>query len=305
MRYLVTGGAGFIGSNLVIALLEVGHDVTVLDDLSSAGAELLAGLDVELVTGDVRDEAAVAQAVEGREVIVHLAAFPGVAASVRDPRSCFAVNVGGTLNLLVAARDAGVGRFVFGSTCGALFGGVEPPVDETMPATPFSPYGASKAAAEALCRAFYGSYGLEAAILRFTNVYGPRFGHRSIAVREFLRAALDDKPFVIFGDGEQSRDFVFVGDVVDAMLLAAESPRAAGEALHIGSGVQTSLLDLVREVRKATGKEGLPVVHEPERPGEVRHVFTRTDKAAEVLGFRPRLDLAQGLARTWAWMSGA
>ena len=302
MRYLVTGGAGFIGSNLVTYLLQLGHDVTVLDNLESAGASLLNGLDVRLIDGDVRDPSAVEAAASGQEIVVHLAAFPGVVASLQDPKTCFDVNVMGTLNVLTGARDAGAQRFILASTCGALFGNSEPPFDESMPPSPMSPYGASKASAEALCRAFQGSYGLETVALRFTNVFGPNHGHKSSAIKAFLNAAAEERPVVVFGDGTQTRDFIFVADLVQAIMCAAGQPAAAGEVFHIGSGVEVSLLDLVDAVRMAVGTNNLPMEFKPARDGEVDRSLTRVDKAASVLGFQAKTTLQEGLYATWQWM---
>ncbi|HIQ02466.1 MAG TPA: SDR family NAD(P)-dependent oxidoreductase, partial [Anaerolineales bacterium] len=249
--WLVTGGAGFIGSHLVEALVARGERARVLDDFSTGRWENLAAVtgQVEVIEGDVRDRAAAARAVDGVEVVIHLAAIPSVQASVEDPQRVMAVNCTGTLNLLEAARAAGVRRFVFASSAAVYGDQTDLPLREDLPPDPLSPYAASKAAGEALCRAYFASYGLPTVVLRFFNVYGPRQDPRSPysgVISIFVERMRQGLPPVIYGDGEQTRDFVYVGDVVEAVVRAAEREEAVGEVFNIAGGRQTSVLELVK-----------------------------------------------------------
>jgi UDP-glucose 4-epimerase len=296
---LVTGGCGFIGSHVVDELLCAGRPVRVLDDLSVGSKAALEGRDVELVVGDVRDEGAVERAVRGVSGIVHLAAQTGVIASIEDPGADCAVNVGGTLNLLRAAIRHGALRFVFASS-NAPLGEQEPPNDESKVPRPLSPYGASKLAGEAYCSAFHGGFGLGTVALRFANAYGPRSTHKTSVVAEFIRTLLAGKPLTIYGDGRQTRDFVHVADLCQAIRLALDGS-AAGEVFQIGSGVETSVLDLARYLREKLGMPHAEVRFAPARSGEIRRNYSNIEKARRVLGFAPRVTLDEGLAETCAF----
>ena len=303
MRALVTGGAGFIGSNLVDALVERGDEVTVLDDISTGRRENLDGAleaGVELVELDIRDARAVSE-LFGRaepEAVFHLAAQIDVRKSAADPAFDARVNVEGTINLLEAARRSEVARFVNTSTGGAIYGeGRILPAPEDHPVAPEAPYGQSKFGAEGYCELFRRMHGVPTVSLRYGNVYGPRqdpLGEAGV-IAIFCGKLLEGERPTIFGDGLQTRDYVFVGDVVDANLRVAESK--AGGAFNIGTGKETSVLDLV-EVLRALSDSGFEADHAPERLGEVRHIALDCSRAEAELGWRATVDISSGLERT-------
>lgn len=237
---LVTGGCGFIGANLVPALLKRSTQVRVLDNLSTGLREDVESLGVELQLGDIRDEAAVARAMECVEEVVHLAAHTRVVDSIENPLFDFESNARGTLNLLLAARKVGVRKFVMASTRGAILGEKEPPVNEEMVAQPLSPYGASKLAGEGYCSAFHGSYGMGTVALRFSNVYGPFSYHKASVVAAFFKRMLQGESLIIYGDGQQTRDFLYAEDLVEGILTALNRSRG-GEVYHLASGQETSV----------------------------------------------------------------
>ena len=303
VRALVTGGAGFIGSNLVDALLARGDEVTVVDDLSTGKRENLDGAvaaGAELVESDIRDAAAMAD-VFGRaapEAVFHMAAQIDVRKSAADPAFDARINVEGTINVLEAARAAGVSRVVNTSTGGAIYGeGRILPAPEDHPVAPEAPYGQSKHAAEGYCELFRRLHGVPAVSLRYGNVYGPRqdpLGEAGVIAIFCGRLVAGERP-IVFGDGLQTRDYVHVGDVVAANLAVAESD--AYGAINIGTGVETSVLDLVEALAPlATGP--FEPEHQPERPGEVRHIALDCTRAREKLGWEARIGLSEGLAQT-------
>ena len=303
MRTVVTGGAGFIGSNVVDALLERGDEVTVLDDLSTGRRENLDGAverGARLVESDIRDaEATRASIAEARpEVVFHLAAQIDVRKSVADPGHDARVNVEGTINVLDAARDAGARRVVNTSSGGAIYGeGKIIPAPEDHPVAPEAPYGLSKFCAEHYCEIFGRMHGLSTVSLRYGNVYGPRqdpLGEAGV-IAIFCGKLVDGGRPTIFGDGLQTRDYVYVGDVVEANLAAAES-QASGP-FNIGTGVESSVLDLVEALAPLAGEDFSPE-HAPERPGEVRHIALDTTRAREAFGWEARMGLADGLRTT-------
>ena len=300
---LVTGGAGFIGSTLTRMLLECGYEVRVYDDLSSGSRDHLEGLDVELVTGDVRDLDALCGACAGADTMFHLAAGAGVVDSIERPIENFDLNARGTLLALWAAKQTGVGRFVFSSS-NAPLGDNAYPASEDKPVAPLSPYGAGKATGEAYCSAFHGAYGFPAVAVRFSNAYGPRSGRKTNVIPLFIRRIMAGEPLTIYGDGTQTRDFVFVSDLANGLIRAAETPDVGGEVFQLASGVETSLNDLVRLLGDVSGTE--PVVnHEPPRAGEIQRNYSLVDKARARLGHTPEVPLAEGLARTWDWFQQA
>ena len=302
MKTCVTGGAGFIGSNLVDRLIADGHEVVVLDNLSTGRKENLgeALARVEFLEGDLRDPKAVARAVSGCEVVDHQAALASVARSVENPVEVTEVNVMGTLNVLVAARDARVRRVVFASSSSVYGDTPELPKTETMPTTPRSPYAASKAAGESYLSAFQASYGLETVALRYFNVYGPRQSPKSLyaaAVPRFIDAMANGRPATIYGDGGQTRDFTYVADVVDALVRASTSVKAPLVGpMNVGGGRRISILDLVGSIAKALGFTGRPV-HEPARVGDVRDSLADIRRAMDALAWKPATSLDQGIAR--------
>jgi UDP-glucose 4-epimerase len=305
MRALVTGGAGFIGSHLVDALVKRGDEVEVLDDLSTGRRENLAHAleaGAQLIEADVTDDASVAGAIEARppDAIFHLAGQIDVRVSVSDPFFDSRVNVGGTINVLDAARQASTGRVVFASTGGAIYGEGSwrnPPLDETAEVLPDAPYGQSKYAAEGYLSLYNRLYELSTASLRLGNVYGPRqdpLGEAGV-VAIFCGALLDGRTPRVFGDGEQTRDYVYVGDIVRAMLAAADSD-AVG-TFNIGTGVETSVLDLGRMIGEACGRPFEPEMAPP-RPGEVQRIAIESSKAERELGWKAETSLEEGLRRT-------
>jgi UDP-glucose 4-epimerase len=304
MKTLVTGGAGFIGSNLVDALIERGDEVTVVDDLSTGkrpNLEKALGSGAELVELDLRDAGAVAEAVErvAPEVIFHLGAQIDVRKSVADPAYDARVNVEGTVNVLRAAQAAGVARVVNTSTGGAIYGeGQTIPAPEDHPVAPEAPYGLSKFCAENYCALFTRLHGISTVSLRYGNVYGPRqdpLGEAGV-VAIFCGKLLEGGRPTIFGDGTQTRDYVFVGDVVEANLRAAGST-ATGE-FNIGRGIQTSVLDIVEVL--AAHEPGFEAEHGPARPGEVQHIALDASKAQNEFGWEAEVGLEEGLERTLA-----
>jgi UDP-glucose 4-epimerase len=302
-RVLVTGGAGFIGSALVRLLAERGDDVHVYDNLSTGSAELLNSTGAELVQGDVRDVGALERAAEGHDVVFHLAAGTGVLPSIEDPFADFDLNAGGTLAALWVARRVGAGRFVFSSSNAPLGAGAYP-ASEEKPVAPLSPYGAGKAAAEAYCSAFHGAYGLDAVAVRFSNAYGPRSAHKGNVIPLFLKRLLGGQELIVYGDGTQTRDFVFVEDLAAGLLLASTVDGIGGEVFQLASGVETSLNELVALLAEVTGRE--PAVRqEPARAGEILRNYSLIDKAQERLGYAPATHLPEGLRRTYEWFATA
>jgi UDP-glucose 4-epimerase len=300
--WLIAGGAGFIGSNLIRAIPRLGIKIRVLDNLSSGRAQDLAHLPVELVVGDIRDRRLVDRVMTGVQVVVCLAANTGVVRSVEHPAADMSVNVGGTLNLLEAAVRHRVDRFILASTGGAIVGEAVPPVHEEMPPRPLSPYGAGKLAGEGYCSAFWGSYGLKTVPLRFSNIYGPFSYHKGSVIAEFIRRIQAGRELTIFGDGEQTRDFLFVEDLCRGILRAIQADVPFGQPLQLGTGQETtinSLLQLLRQV--VGGRQFPPLKHAPARPGEVWRNFVSISRARKYLDFSPETDLWTGLQKTWRW----
>ena len=277
-------------------------EVRVLDNLARGRRENVR--DVEVLEGDIRDADAVARAVEGVGSVVHLAAFGSVAESVDDPFENFDVNVRGTLVLLRACVEAGVRKFVFASTGGAIMGDTPPPVDESSLPWPISPYGASKLAGEAYLHAFAGSFGLSAVALRFANVYGPLSEHKRGAVTNFVTRALRREPLVIYGDGKATRDFLYVDDLCEGILAALGAP-LHDEVLHLASGSETSIEELARLVLELADARDLAVHHEDRRPGDIERTFATAERARELLGFAPRHSLEDGMRKTVEWFAAS
>jgi len=301
-RVLVTGGAGFIGSNLVEALLERGDDVRVLDNFSTGSRANLAALgrEVEVVEGDLRSYERVHTAVRGTELVFHLGALGSVPRSVQDPLSSTAVNVEGTLNVLLASRDEGVRRVVAASSSSVYGDGGEFPRVETAPPNPISPYAVAKLAAERFCVSFTRVYGLETVALRYFNVFGPRQDPASqyaAVVPLFIEAIAAGRPVTIYGDGEQSRDFTYVANVVDANLLAATADGAAGRVLNVATGGSETVNVLADTIGRLLER---PVerTYEPARPGDVHASWADIGAARETIGFAPRIGFDEGLERT-------
>jgi UDP-glucose 4-epimerase len=300
--YLVTGGAGFIGSHIATSLIERGERVRILDNFNTGKHANIRHLEprVELIEGDLTDRAAVERAVQGAEVVFHQAALASVPRSVAQPLDTNAACVTGTLNVLDAARQAGVRRVVYAASSSA-YGDQPVPVksEQLMPA-PISPYAAAKLAGEFYCQAFTATYGLETVALRYFNVFGPRQdpqGAYAAVIPKFIVEMLAGRQPTIFGDGKQSRDFVFVGDVVRANLLAAESAKAIGKTINIASGRQYSLLEVVSAINRVLGTNIQPVLAPP-RIGDVRDSLADISRAKELLGYEPGVTFEEGLRQT-------
>jgi UDP-glucose 4-epimerase len=307
-KVLVTGGAGFIGSHLVDRLLGEGFEVWVLDDFSAGRMENVShhedAKEFHLVRGDVRDSGLVNTVVEGIDAVFHEAALVDVSLSVKNPLLFDEVNVDGTLNLLKASLDSNVKRFIFASSA-AVYGNLKPvKKKENMRLKPISPYGVSKLAAENYVQVFNEMYGLETVGLRYFNVYGPRqvsASSYSGVITSFVNRLLDNQPPIINGDGKQTRDFVYVDDVVSANLLALDSKDAVGEVFNIASGVNISIYELAKMLQRITNvKRSTPVFTEP-RPGDIKHISGDVSKAEELLGFRPKMKLEDGLSKLIEW----
>jgi UDP-glucose 4-epimerase len=304
-KCLVTGGAGFIGSHLCHGLLDRGDRVVVLDDFSTGRSENLAGLErrIELVRGDLNDAAAVARAVQGVEVVFHHAALASVPRSIDDPVGTNRANVDGTLALLVAARTAGARRVVYAASSSAY--GDQPgfPRRETMSPQPLSPYAVSKLSGEYYVQVFGLCYGLETVCLRYFNVFGPRQDPNSqyaAAIPRFITRLLDGLPPVVYGDGEQSRDWTYVANVVHANLLAAEAPGATGRVINVACGQTVSVNGVIAAIQRVLGTR-LATQHEPPRPGDVRMSDADIALAREALGYEALVNFEEGLRLTIAW----
>jgi len=302
---LITGGAGFIGSSLARALLERGDTVRVLDNFSTGKRENLADLAgrITLFEGDVADIALLREAVRGVEYVFHEAALASVPRSVEDPLGTHEANVTGTVRLLAAARDAGVRRLVYAASSSAYGDQPALPKVETMAPSPLSPYAVSKLAAEYYCQAFAACYGLETVCLRYFNIYGPRQDPASVyaaVIPRFIVAMLRGERPVIYGDGEQSRDFTYIADCVSANLLAATAPRAVGKTVNVACGKRYTLNELVALLNQILGSAIEPI-YEPARRGDVKHSQASITEARRLLGYRPHYSFKKGLRETVAW----
>jgi len=298
----VTGGAGFIGSHLTEALVERGHRVRVLDDLSTGSLDSLKGCSskIEWIEGDVRDAATVRRAVEGVEVIYHEAALASMQRSVEDPMSTHAVCATGTLQVLIGAREAGVRRVVYAASSSAYGNAPQLPKHEGQLLEPVSPYAVAKLAGENYCAAFTEIYGLETVRLRYFNVFGPGqdpSSSYSAVIPLFVTAMLAGRRPTVYGDGTQSRDFTFIDDVVSANLLAAEAPGAAGKVYNVASGRAVSLLEIIALLNRFLESDVEPVF-EPPRPGDVMHSLADLSRAKADLGYVPQVNFEEGLRRS-------
>lgn len=305
MRYLVTGGAGFIGSNIVDELVRRGASVTVLDDLSAGKESNLSDVrdKIDLHVGSITDLPTMQKVCEGADYVIHLAARTSVPRSVKDPIESNHVNIDGTLNVLVAARDAKVKRFVYAASSAAYGETPTQPKVETMAAEPISPYGVTKYVGELYAQVFGRVYGLENASIRFFNVFGPRqdpTSQYSGVLSRFMLAVLDGEIPVIYGDGEQSRDFTFVSNVVDEVLRACEAPGASGKVFNGGTGARITLNQVLQQLSRITGKT-ITAKHEPERNGDIRDSQADISLARGVLDYEPKVMFEDGLRRTWEW----
>ncbi|MBK8417745.1 NAD-dependent epimerase/dehydratase family protein [Candidatus Villigracilis saccharophilus] len=307
MKYLITGGAGFIGSHIARGLLAQGADVRVLDNFSSGKRENLHGLEIEVLEGDLRDASTIAQAVRGVNIIFHEAAFVSVPESMEKPQECFDVNITGTSILFDAARKAGVQRVVIASSAAVYGDSTAMPLVEDTPLKQLSPYAVSKRVDEMYAELFTNQFGLEVAALRYFNVYGPRQRPDSMyaaAVPIFIRRMLDNKPITVFGDGGQTRDLINVRDVVQANLLASQHPAAPGQIFNVCTGVETRLLDLL-DILYEVFPDAPKHVHAEPRAGDIYRSIGTPKKIMDTLGFDPKISLAEGLREAVEEMRGA
>ncbi len=305
-KCLVTGAAGFIGSHLAQRLVALGHDVRAVDNLSTGDVANLAGLDgeIEFLRGDLCEFDVCRHAVTGIEVVFHVAALPSVPRSLKDPWASHAANVNATMRLVQACLAAGVRRIIYSSSSSVYGDTPILPKTEAVEPLPRSPYAASKLAGEQYVLAFARAGTVEGVALRYFNVFGPRQSPRSTyaaVIPNFLQAALDERPAVLYGDGQQTRDFTYVDNVVDANILAALAPArvVSGWPINVGAGTRTSLLGLIGMIGTVTGRE-LSYVREPPRSGDVRDSLASLERATRLLGYQPRMSLEEGLQRTWA-----
>ena len=302
MRALVTGGAGFIGSHLAGRLLQDGYDVRVLDNFSTGRRSNLEALDgeVEVVEGDIQSYERAHAAVRGCEVVFHQAALPSVPRSIQDPLTSNASNVTGLLNVMLAARDAGVRRVMYASSSSVYGANPTLPKSEDMTPMPISPYAVAKLAGEGYCRAFGEVYGLETVAIRYFNVFGPRQDPRSqyaAVIPNFITALLRGERPTIHGDGEQSRDFTYVQNVVEGNVLAMQAPGVAGKAYNVACGESVTLNELFAELRDLLGADASPIYADA-RPGDVRHSLADVSAARRDFGYEPGVLLREGLSRT-------
>jgi UDP-glucose 4-epimerase len=320
-NWLITGGCGFIGTSLVSHLLREapGINIRVIDNLSVGTEEDLAGVcdfirvdassfsshfaqKTQLVVGDIRDYDICLRCCEGADVIVHLAANSGVAPSVENPRDDMEANVIGTFNMLECARLNKVGKFIFASS-GAPIGEVEPPITEDKPPRPVSPYGASKLAGEGYCSAYYRTFGVKTVALRFGNVYGPRSKHKNSVVAKFFGLALNGKPLEIYGDGNQTRDFIYIDDLIQAVMLSAKE-NVGGEIFQIATYKETTvneIADAIKSIVEGETGRGVRVIHGDARLGDVRRNYSDISKAKKILGYEPLFHLGSGLRKTFEY----
>jgi len=305
MEVLITGGCGFVGTNLAWYLANRGYTIRVLDDLSTAFPSWISNEahhdsklpTVDLIKGDVRDREAVDKAVAGMDAIIHLAASTSVIESLNNPEAMWEINVGGTFNLLESCRNQGVEKFIFASS-NAVAGEQIPPINEKKIPQPLSPYGASKLTGEALCSAYWHSFGIKTFPLRFSNLYGPFSDHKTSVIALFLQRIRERKPLTIYGDGDQTRDFVHVDDVCQAIHLSLKSGGPFGEVFQIASGKETSVNDLISQLKKVTGSD-FDTVYKPKRIGEIRRNYSDISKAKKMMGFEPEIEFGEGLKGLW------
>jgi UDP-N-acetylglucosamine/UDP-N-acetyl-alpha-D-glucosaminouronate 4-epimerase len=303
---LVTGGAGFIGSHIVAGLAAKGARVRVLDDLSTGYRENLEeiGGDIDFVQGSAADETILRRALQDVELVFHEAAIPSVPRSVDNPRQTHIASVEATFSLLLAAREGGVRRIVYAGSSSAYGDQPTLPKTEAMLPEPLSPYAVAKLVGEYYCQVFSRVYGLETLTLRYFNVFGPRqdpSSHYSGVISRFISALLSNERPVIYGDGEQSRDFTYIDNVVSANLKAAESRRGVGQVINIANGERISLNQLLKELDSLTGAAGVTAEYQPARPGDVKHSLADISRARDLLDYEPQVDLRTGLQKTMAW----
>ncbi len=307
IHYLVTGGAGFIGSHIAEKLIGNGHRVRILDNLSTGRKENLAGMNesIDFIEGDIRNMDDLNQAVSGIDMVFHQAALPSVPRSIEEPRACHESNITGTLNVLLAARRAGVKRVIYAGSSSAYGDTPVLPKKEDMMPSPLSPYALAKLSGEYYCQVFSSVYNLETITLRYFNVFGPRQDPGSqyaAVIPKFIQAVKKDKSPVVYGDGEQTRDFTYVGNVADANILASQAEKTSGEVVNVATHTQVSLNQLLATLEELSGRSAQPC-YEPPRPGDVRHSLADITRARTFLGYNPVIGLEEGLRLTMEWLA--
>lgn len=305
-KVLVTGGAGFIGSNLAEELIRQGAKVSIIDNLVTGFRENLDEIqgDFDFVEGDINDDESLSRAIEGVEIVFHQAALPSVPRSVDDPAETHQMCVNGTFNLLLKSRGAGVKRFVYAASSSAYGDQPTLPKVETMRPDPLSPYAAAKLVGELYCRAFSSVYGLETFSLRYFNVFGPRQNPSSMysgVISRFIDAVMTDQRPVIYGDGEQSRDFTYIANVVHANIKAAQATKGLGETMNIANGARITLNELLETLKNITGKTDVKADYQQERRGDVKHSQADNARAIECIGYQELVGLEEGLIKTIDW----
>lgn len=300
-RVLVTGGAGFIGANLIRMLIGRVPEVVVLDNLSTGDQRYLDTLDVRLHEKDIRDPGGLSRCFEGVDAVVHLAAYGNVVDSIMSPAENFQVNAQGTLNVLEASRAAGVRKFVLASTGGALMGNAPPPVDERSVPQPISPYGASKLAGEGYCSAYAASYGMNTACCRFGNVYGEFSAHKKGVITRYIKQIHQDEPITIYGDGDSMRDYIYVEDLCRGIVQVLAHDIGSFNVFHLATGSGTQVSELAETIYSFFPDKQRRIRYEPARTGEVDKNFADYAKAKAALGFEPRVSLREGMERTVNW----
>jgi nucleoside-diphosphate-sugar epimerase len=304
-RYLVTGGAGFIGSHIAGELVQKGHSVRIIDNFSTGKRENISSFldEVELVEADIREFRACREVVEGMDFVLHQAALTSVPLSIENSLLTNEINITGTLNLLVASRDAKVQRLIFASSAAVYGDDSRLPKTENMEGVPISPYALSKRVGELYCRLFTQLYGLSTVCLRYFNIFGPRqdpFSQYASVIPNFIRKMTKGKKPTVFGDGEQSRDFLYVSNVVDANILASQASKVSGEVFNIAGGEKTAVNSLVEELNKVLNKEIKPSYDDP-RPGDIKHSYADISKAGKMLKYKPTVSFSEGLSETVRW----
>jgi nucleoside-diphosphate-sugar epimerase len=303
--YLITGGAGFIGSNIAKTLVAKGEKVKILDNFNTGKKDNIAEFidEIEVIDGDFTNEKMVQSALKQVDVVFHQGAIPSVPKSIQNPIESNHANVSGTLQLLQGAVEAKVSRFIYAASSSAYGDSETLPKHEQLPGNPMSPYAVSKYAGELYCKVFHNLYGLETVSLRYFNVFGPRQDPNSkyaAVIPSFIKAMLNDQPPTIFGDGTQSRDFTFIDNVVSANLLAANAPKLQGESVNIGGGASIDLNSLVDEINSLLGKH-IQASYGPERPGDVKHSLADIHLAEKLIAYRPTVSFREGLRQTVEW----
>jgi len=301
-KVLVTGGCGFIGSNLVAMLRSAGNEVSILDNFSRGSKDYLDDSTAyAIIEADIRDGDAVFAAAKGQDAIIHLAAYGSVVESVEAPEENFSINAMGTFKVLNAARRAGIKQVVFSSTGGALIGNATPPVNEQSIPRPISPYGASKLAGEGYCCAFANAYDMSVTALRFANVVGPISWHKKGAVTAFFKAIMEEKPIHIYGDGTATRDFLYVDDLCKGIIAALNARKTGFNAIHLASGREVSVKELAMIACNVASAPDHSILFHPKRTGEPERNFATYDLAKQMLNFNPSVSLEKAMVLTWQW----